>query len=245
MVIQPLFWMTLALFFGLFIGWVVWGQRGRTLRAEIFSLQDNLRSREARIEQLSQEVISGERNLTACEVEAAQVNNLRETVKNDANQIDQLTGDLTVSQSEVQRLEREKAELGEVQQDLLTRDRQIEELNEQLDRCRSTLDLYKRELTEACREVCREEDIPGLPSAVPAAVAADADDLKEISGVGPFLEGKLNTFGIFTFKQVAALTDDVVTTLGETFGSFSDRITRENWIEQAKILHAAKYGETI
>ena len=125
------------------------------------------------------------------------------------------------------------------------RDRQIKELNLQLDRCMTDLNLYKRELTEACQEVCHADDIPSLPSVVPAAAAAEADDLKEISGVGPFLEAKLNAFGLFTFKQVAALTADVVTTLGETFGSFSDRIERENWIEQANNLHAAKYSETL
>jgi predicted flap endonuclease-1-like 5' DNA nuclease len=169
MIIQTLFWMTLAFFFGLFIGWLVWGQRARFYRGEIFSLQDTLRSREARIEQLGQ----------------------------------------------------------------------------QLDRCKTDLDLYKRELTEACQEVCQAEDIPSLPSEVPAAAAAEADDLKEISGVGPFLEGKLNAFGIFTFKQVAALTSEVVIELGDTFGSFSDRIEREDWISQAKLLHAAKFGETL
>lgn len=182
MIVQTLFWMTLALFFGLFIGWVVWGQRARGYRAEIISLQ---------------------------------------------------------------RLENENDELADMRRNLGERDGQIEGLNLKLDRCMKDLDLYKRELTEACQEVCRAEDIPGLPSTVPAAVAAEADDLKEISGVGPFLEGKLNAFGIFTFKQVAALTAEVVTTLGETFGSFSDRIERENWIEQAKNLHAAKYSETI
>ena len=80
---------------------------------------------------------------------------------------------------------------------------------------------------------------------MPAAVAADADDLKEISGVGPYLEGKLNAFGIYTFRQVAALSTEVVAALGATFGSFSDRIEREDWIGQARILHAAKYGETL
>lgn len=107
--------------------------------------------------------------------------------------------------------------------------------------CEDNLELYKKELEEACKE----EAAPPLPSSIPTATAAEADDLKEILGVGPFLEKKLNAFGIYTFKQVAALKPDVIKQLGATFGSFSGRIVRERWVEQAKELHEKKYGEKL
>lgn len=86
------------------------------------------------------------------------------------------------------------------------------------------------------------ETPPELPSWMPKVGADERDDLKEIKGVGPFLEKKLNAFGIHTFRQVAVLTKDNIKELGDTFGSFPDRIEREKWAEQAVELHALKYG---
>ena len=118
---------------------------------------------------------------------------------------------------------------------------QIRDLKDDLKKCNDDLELYKKELEEACRE----ESAPPLPSSIPTARPEEADDLKEILGVGPFLEGKLKAFGIYTFKQVAALMPNVIKELGATFGSFSDRIVRERWVEQAKELHEKKYGEKL
>ena len=86
--------------------------------------------------------------------------------------------------------------------------------------------------------------MPELPAAIPQATANEADDLKQIAGVGPYLEGKLNAFGIYTFKQVAALEPNVIAQLGETFGSFSDRIIREGWVGQAQKLHETKFSNS-
>lgn len=61
----------------------------------------------------------------------------------------------------------------------------------------------------------------------------EADDLKQIKGVGPVLEGKLNDAGIFHFWQVAALKADQIEALEEEM-SFPGRIGRDGWIEQAK-----------
>ncbi len=119
--------------------------------------------------------------------------------------------------------------------------RSLHRLKTALAKCETDLELYKKELEEACRE----EIIPELPSSIPTASPEEADDLKEILGVGPFLEKKLNAFGIYTFKQVAALKPDVIKQLGATFGSFSDRIVRERWVEQAKELYEKKYGKKL
>ena len=42
------------------------------------------------------------------------------------------------------------------------------------------------------------------------ASASEADDLKDIVGIGPFLERKLHSLGIYTFKQVASFTKEDV-----------------------------------
>ena len=107
--------------------------------------------------------------------------------------------------------------------------------------CEDNLELYKKEMEEATKV----EVPPELPGSIPVATPDEADDLKEIVGVGPFLEKKLNNFGIYTFKQVAALSPDVIKDLGTTFGSFSGRIVREHWVDQAKELYERKYGKKL
>lgn len=66
-----------------------------------------------------------------------------------------------------------------------------------------------------------------------SAPQGDADDLKQIKGVGPVLETKLNDAGIFHFWQVAALKPDQIEALEEEM-SFPGRISRDGWIDQAK-----------
>ena len=41
-----------------------------------------------------------------------------------------------------------------------------------------------------------------------AATEDEKNDLKKISGVGPFIEKKLNAIGIYTFEQVSKFSDE-------------------------------------
>lgn len=70
----------------------------------------------------------------------------------------------------------------------------------------------------------------------PAAV----DDLKKITGIGPKLEMVLNDLGIFTFAQVASWGAAEIAWIDD-YLSFSGRIGRDKWIEQASAL-AGKPG---
>ncbi len=72
------------------------------------------------------------------------------------------------------------------------------------------------------------------PKAAPKA-AAGADDLKELSGVGPALEKKLHANGVTTFAQIAAWGADEIAEFDEKL-SFKGRIEREGWVDQAKAL---------
>lgn len=68
----------------------------------------------------------------------------------------------------------------------------------------------------------------------------EPDDLKKISGVGGVLEGKLNALGIFHFSQIAALSDEEVSSI-DSHLNFPGRIKRDDWLGQAKNL--AEGGE--
>ncbi|MEH6410713.1 MAG: S1 RNA-binding domain-containing protein, partial [Hyphomonas sp.] len=61
----------------------------------------------------------------------------------------------------------------------------------------------------------------------------DADDLKQIKGVGPAFEKKLHEAGIFHFWQIAALDDAQIAELEEEL-SFQGRMERDDWKGQAE-----------
>ena len=69
------------------------------------------------------------------------------------------------------------------------------------------------------------------------AVASDMkDDLTKISGIGPFIEKKLNGLGIYTFEQISGFTPETVAKVTEAIEFFPGRIERDNWVDQAKAL---------
>lgn len=70
---------------------------------------------------------------------------------------------------------------------------------------------------------------------------SEFDDLKEINGVGPKLEEKLNSIGVYKFEQIAEWTEENVKEFDDLL-SFKGRIERDEWIEKAKGLHKEKHG---
>lgn len=77
-------------------------------------------------------------------------------------------------------------------------------------------------------------------TAAPAAAEArDSSNLSLIAGVGPTIEKKLRAAGITSWEQIAAWTEADVAKYDEEL-NLRGRITRDEWIEQAKELLAGK-----
>jgi predicted flap endonuclease-1-like 5' DNA nuclease len=83
---------------------------------------------------------------------------------------------------------------------------------------------------------------PAVARPAPAAVAAEPpQDLKRIALIDAALEAELNKSGVGRYDQIAAWLKPDVKRFSDLLG-VGDRISRENWIEQAQVL--AKGGET-
>ncbi|SFR54439.1 NADH-quinone oxidoreductase subunit E [Litoreibacter janthinus] len=82
----------------------------------------------------------------------------------------------------------------------------------------------------------------GKPELLKKARAGGADDLKMIKGVGPKLEQLLHKLGVYHFDQVASWRKKEVEWADENLEGFKGRVSRDEWVKQAKVL--AKGGTT-
>ncbi|MEO1285728.1 MAG: NADH:ubiquinone oxidoreductase [Pseudomonadota bacterium] len=94
----------------------------------------------------------------------------------------------------------------------------------------------------AAAEADAGADAGDKPTGLSEARDGKADNLKEIKGVGPKLEKLLNSMGYYHFDQIAAWTAKEVAWVDENLEGFKGRVTRDGWVDQAKIL--ASGGDT-
>lgn len=97
---------------------------------------------------------------------------------------------------------------------------------------------------------------PEAPDSTIAAVVVEVeesaeseDDLTRIKGVGPKLAAILADLGVTRFSQIAAWDDAEIQRINSHLGRFEGRITRDDWVGQARLLAAgdaagytAQYG---
>ena len=80
------------------------------------------------------------------------------------------------------------------------------------------------------------------PVALTAAREGGADDLARIKGIGPKLAVLCNSLGIYHFDQIAGWTAAEVAWMDDNLEGFKGRVTRDDWVAQARALAADKGG---
>ena len=80
------------------------------------------------------------------------------------------------------------------------------------------------------------------PASLDSARDGQPDDLKMIKGVGPKLEDLLHSMGFYHFDQIANWTDKEIAWVDQNLQGFKGRVTRDDWVAQAKELQGG--GET-
>lgn len=85
------------------------------------------------------------------------------------------------------------------------------------------------------------EPLADAPAAAAAPLPADtgsSQPLTVLKGLGPKAAARLGELGITSVDQLAALSPGQIADIDAQMGSFSGRISRDRWIEQAKLLTA-------
>jgi predicted flap endonuclease-1-like 5' DNA nuclease len=74
------------------------------------------------------------------------------------------------------------------------------------------------------------------PKGLTKARGGKPDDLKLIKGVGPKLEALCNKLGFYHFDQIASWTEKEIAWVDDNLEGFKGRVTREDWVQQARDL---------
>ena len=74
------------------------------------------------------------------------------------------------------------------------------------------------------------------PKTLDAPLEGKPDNLKKIKGVGPKLEQLCNRLGFWHFDQIANWTDEEVAWVDANLEGFRGRVSRDDWVAQAKLL---------
>ncbi|WP_415402573.1 NADH-quinone oxidoreductase subunit E [Tateyamaria sp. SN3-11] len=96
---------------------------------------------------------------------------------------------------------------------------------------------------KAAKAETSDADAGTKPATLTAARGGTADDLKMIKGVGPKLESLLHSLGFYHFDQIAAWKADEVAWVDQNLQGFKGRVSRDNWVTQAKALASGSETE--
>ena len=92
----------------------------------------------------------------------------------------------------------------------------------------------KAEKAEAVKEEEAGVDVEALINSVGKADGRSKDDLKNINGIGPAFEKKLNEIGIYSYEQISKLTKKDIENLGNMDGLSAEKIESDDWKGSAK-----------
>jgi predicted flap endonuclease-1-like 5' DNA nuclease len=218
---------------------------------------ERLREKSERIDQL-------ERDLTRTSAEAAGLTSLKAQLEERNARIRELeqTGDNGAEANDrIARLEEDlqaarasggavnalRSEVDRLKGDVATRDATIASLRAQSTQAAQTSSISSMLSTPGNATDIPDYDGDGRlegqdegrkPETLQNARGGRPDDLKRIKGVGPALERMLNRMGFFHYDQVAAWSADEVAWVDANLDGFNGRVSRDEWVAQARILAA-------
>jgi len=110
------------------------------------------------------------------------------------------------------------------------------DLQTRLDACEAAKMAVPAAAPAAAPKAAVSSGTSSRPKGLDGPRGGKADDLQQISGVGPKMEKLVNSLGFYHFDQIANWTKGEVAWVDDNLEGFKGRVTRDNWIAQAKKL---------
>lgn len=227
----------LAALLGLFVGWIVWGRKNHTvtsekyqnLRSEREALKADLDGCKARHRDKDQQIAELEGTFAALRSERDNAKIEAADARADAQALRMAHG---LSPDEIGNSGQGSTLLpGE------------EELDQRAPAWRYEPEDETDDMLASDPEGKTLTVDPGQrPAMLETARDGQPDDLKQISGIGPKLERLCHDLGVYHFDQIALWSDAEVAWMDANLKGFKGRVSRDNWVEQARIL--AEGGDT-
>ncbi len=239
----------LAALLGLFVGWIVWGRRSdvssgatdqaqadlEACRADVAKKDDQIAALEGRVAEAEALAETAEEVAVAAATEASAAADAATSAAHaeDDAKIHQLEDELEAARAEA--LAAEKAAMQAAAEvvpvaEAVAADHGAHPIHADGGAQDFDGDGVIEGGDEGTKPASLEEPREGGP-----------DDLKQIKGIGPKLEELCHFLGYFHFDQIASWTPDEVAWVDANLPGFRGRVSRDNWVEQAKALAA---GET-
>lgn len=111
----------------------------------------------------------------------------------------------------------------------------IQSLTGELDRWKHHCHVLGNELKHQ-RDQISQESVPGIEDPLD-----DVDELTDIRGIGIVLARKLHQLGIYRFQELINLDANDLQRAQSLIPDIQRRMRRDDWIVQARTLHASKY----
>lgn len=126
-----------------------------------------------------------------------------------------------------EKLEREKEE--NIQKLKEEKEESLQKLKEE----KKKFEEDKKKIVKTAKDKIQEEKEKLLES-IGIVLESDKEDLKQLRGIGPYIEKKLNVLGIFAIRQIANFKKEDISRAESLIKYFPGRIKRDRWVEQAK-----------
>jgi len=209
----------LAALLGVFVGWIVWGRRGRDARAAE-GLRTDLATCRAETGAVRGDLAAAKADLEACKAAGAEKDARVVALEREIERAEAL---VEAAEAAAMEAVAESVAVAEA----VEADHGAHPVHPDAD----ARDFDGDGVVEGTDEGVRPATLTGPRGGVP-------DDLKQIRGIGPKLEQLCNELGFYHFDQIAAWTADEVAWVDANLKGFKGRVSRDNWVEQAKVLAA-------
>ena len=235
----------LAALLGLLVGWLIWARRAASCMVDLKAQRYAFKEKQARIASLEEELRrtkAGETGQLALdEVKIAAVDQSIENKGRETRSAEVLASELAALKASAVISERD---LATCKSQSVKKDARIAELEAEL---RNSAAVASVPPAQSGQDFDGDGVVEGTsegtkPNTLEGPREGGADDLKQIKGVGPKLEGLLHSLGFYHFDQVAAWGAQEVAWVDANLEGFTGRVSRDEWVPQDKIL--ARGGST-